>query len=135
MSLTFADTSLFVAFLNERDRHHASAVRIFDHHTDEIMTSQWVLTELGNYLAERPGRSVFPLFIEELKLDSRITIEPATDRWFEAGLQLYAQRSDKLWSLVDCISFAMMHEFEIVEAFTADHHFGQAGFRVLLQNE
>ena len=41
-------------------------------------------------------------------------------------------RPDKAWSLTDCISFAVMAERGLTEALTADHHFEQAGFRVLL---
>jgi hypothetical protein len=40
---------------------------------------------------------------------------------------------DKEWSLVDCISFAVMKQRKIKEALTADHHFVQAGFRAILK--
>jgi uncharacterized protein len=36
------------------------------------------------------------------------------------------------WSLTDCISFAVMSQQGLAEALTADHHFEQAGFVVLL---
>lgn len=40
---------------------------------------------------------------------------------------------DKDWSLTDCISFVVMEQHGISEALTADHHFEQAGFTVLLK--
>lgn len=45
---------------------------------------------------------------------------------------LLKERKDKNWSLVDCTSFVVMRQSDIVKAFTADHHFEQEGFvRVL----
>ncbi len=44
----------------------------------------------------------------------------------------YGGRPDKEWSLTDCISFVVMQDEQIIEALTADRHFEQAGFKVLL---
>ena len=57
---------------------------------------------------------------------------PDSDRLFEAGMRLFSARRDPEWSLTDCISFAAMRAWDLTEALTADHHFGQAGFKVLL---
>ena len=46
--------------------------------------------------------------------------------------RVYSNRSDKDWSLTDCISSAVMDEEGLTEALTADHHFEQAGFVALL---
>ncbi|MCU0535569.1 MAG: hypothetical protein MUD14_16890 [Hydrococcus sp. Prado102] len=50
-----------------------------------------------------------------------------TQRWL-----LYKQRPDKGWSLTDCISFVVMEQLKIKQAFTCDRHFEQAGFINLL---
>ena len=52
---------------------------------------------------------------------------------FQAGLDLYETRLDKDWGLTDCISFVVMQREGIVEAFTSDKHFEQAGFTRLLK--
>ena len=57
---------------------------------------------------------------------------PATRELFDAGRALFASRMDKDWSLTDCVSFAAMHQMGLADALTADHHFEQAGFTVLL---
>jgi hypothetical protein len=49
------------------------------------------------------------------------------------GVQLYAQRPDKEWSLTDCISFVVMTQEGIFDALTGDRHFEQAGFVALLK--
>ena len=51
---------------------------------------------------------------------------------FDAGMDLYAARGDKHWSLTDCISFVVMNKFRVAEALITDHHFQQAGFTALL---
>jgi predicted nucleic acid-binding protein len=48
-------------------------------------------------------------------------------------MSLYRQHADKAWSLTDCISFAVMREKRLTEAFTSDQHFQQAGFIPLLR--
>jgi predicted nucleic acid-binding protein len=47
---------------------------------------------------------------------------------------LLSNRADKNWSLVDCSSFVLMQENNILEALTTDHHFEQAGFVRLLKS-
>lgn len=46
---------------------------------------------------------------------------------------LYRSHSNKEWSLVACVSFAVMRELGITHALTFDHHFAQAGFIPLLR--
>jgi len=57
---------------------------------------------------------------------------PASAELVAKGVALFANRPDKDWSLTDCISFVVMEEQGIGEAFTTDHHFQQAGFTALL---
>jgi predicted nucleic acid-binding protein len=48
--------------------------------------------------------------------------------------RIFSTRPDKEWSLTDCISFVVMNERGITDAFTNDHHFEQAGFQILLKD-
>ena len=71
-------------------------------------------------------------FIESLRTDPLVRIIPPTRELFERGLALYADRSDKSWSLTDCISFVVMNDEGLSDVLTGDHHFEQAGFNLLL---
>jgi predicted nucleic acid-binding protein len=51
---------------------------------------------------------------------------------YDAGWQLFEERADKDWGIIDCISFIVMQENKISEALAADKHFEQAGFTKLL---
>lgn len=59
-------------------------------------------------------------------------VVPSSRELFEQGINLYDNRSDKGWSLTDCIYFELMREHGVTEALTGDRHFAQAGFLPLL---
>ncbi len=61
-----------------------------------------------------------------------MTIVPSSAELFRRGLALFGRRTDKDWSLIDCTSFVVMKEQAVADALAADHHFEQAGFKILL---
>lgn len=133
MSECFADSFVFLAMLNPRDRKHNAAISALNNRRDPLVTTAWVLTELADGLCPSASRAVFVALEGRLKTDSRFTIVPAGAKLYEEGLELYRQRPDKDWSLTDCISFVVMRQRGIDEALTGDHHFEQAGFVPLLK--
>jgi predicted nucleic acid-binding protein len=133
MTIVFAGTSFFVAFLSSTDQHHVAADEYFAHYEGKFFTTQWVLTETANYFASSSKRAAAGQFIQKLDGDLRFSIAPADAKSFSEGLLLYNQRPDKEWSLTDCLSFLIMRRGQISHALTADHHFKQAGFEILLE--
>lgn len=133
MSRVFADTSFFVAFLSERDEHHAVALHFMADPKARMVTTGWVLAELGNFLARGSYCTVFVTLIEQLATDKRFVILPADSTSFRRALRLCGEHEDKRWSFTDCTSFLAMKGHRISSALTADHHFEQAGFAVLLK--
>jgi len=133
MIALLADTSFFVAYLNPRDEDHALAVEWMTTSSERIVTSEWVLVELGNYLAEGPNRRLLGSLVRALSAEERVEIVPADHPSFLGALSLYVRRQDKSWSFTDCTSFCLMKARKITDALTTDHHFEQAGFTVLLQ--
>ena len=57
---------------------------------------------------------------------------PLSDELQRRGFDLYVERSDREWSLTDCISFIVMREQGLTDVLTDDHHLTQAGFVPLL---
>lgn len=86
---------------------------------------------MADALCDPPNRSTFLALIRALQKDPFTEIVPATPDLFDRGLDLYARRPDKTWSLTDCISFVVMTERGLTEALTGDRHFEQAGFQAL----
>lgn len=132
MKAVFADTSFFVAFLCERDRKHILARELMARLEQPIVTTKWILLELGNLLSRGNDRSVFTSFVSALFSTETVAVLGVDDAAFERGLRLFIDRPDKNWSLTDCISFATMAELGLADALTADHHFEQAGFHALM---
>lgn len=134
MKTVFADTFYFLALLNPSDRGHARAVAFTTNNAFRLVTTDWVLTELADGLARSPiGRSEFLSTLADLRADDSVTIVSCDRTMLERGIQLYAARPDKEWSLTDCISFVVMQDEAMTEALTGDHHFEQSGFVALLK--
>ncbi len=133
MNTYFADTSLFVAFLNRRDEFHDLAVRYIGDESNNLVTTSWILVELGNFVCKSRTRRRFAPFVRDLRDDPLVEILPPTADAFDQALHLYARRPDKDWSMTDCLSFLVMRERRLREALTTDHHFEQAGFKALLR--
>ena len=134
MTDVFADTWYYLSLLNPNDPGHARAARRSEA-TERVVTTDYVLVELGNALSAPAWRSRLVALADVLRTDTRVTLVPASADLLDRGLRLFGQRLDKSWSLTDCISFVVMRDRGLTEALTADHHFEQAGFRSLLTND
>ena len=97
-----------------------------------IITTEFILLELGNACAQAGDRADFLTLLEGLRASPRMEIVPLSRQLLQRGLDLFAKRGDKDWSLTDCISFVVMQDFNIHSALTGDRHFQQAGFEALL---
>jgi hypothetical protein len=124
---------LNIALLDPADEHHALAREYTQGFGGGLVTTPWVLAEVGNAMCLPPNRGLFVALVNRLRVDKRVLIVPAADEAFERGFGLFGRRPDKEWGLTDCISFAVMEERGLREALTADRHFEQAGFTILLK--
>jgi predicted nucleic acid-binding protein len=132
MNAAFADTYYYLALLSESDAAHQSALQLSRSMPGRTVTTAWVLAEVADALAAPELRSLFLSLYDRLRDNPNVKIVPATAELFEQGIELYARRPDKAWSLTDCISFVVMENYRITDALTGDHHFEQAGFRAIL---
>jgi len=133
--LTFVDASGWIALVNRNDGLHQQAVLLFQQRLDEgrgFVTSSVVLLEVGNWLSPVPLRPLASRLLERIEHSQRIEVVALTSEFCRKGWQLYRQRADKEWGAIDCISFIIMQERNLLEALTGDRHFPQAGFRALL---
>ena len=131
----FIDTNGWIAALNAADSFHQLAAQRWKEviaKAPRVVLSDWIVAETGNGLARTRSRSVFVHSAEILLRNPRVEIVYVAEELLRRGLTLYTSRADKSWGLVDCVSFEVMREQEIIDAFTNDSHFIQAGFRCLL---
>jgi hypothetical protein len=129
----FADTFYFLALLQVDDEAHSRSMGFSENRSEPLLTTAWVLTEVADALAMPGMRESFTRLLTALWVDPSCIIVPPTQTLFDQGVELYAKRPDKDWSLTDCISFVVMRDRGITQALTGDHHFEQAGFMALLK--
>lgn len=135
MNVVFADTSYFLAFLGEKDQHHNRALGWARALRARVLTTEYILVEVGNSLIRGGDRAVFADFYVSIHQQASVEVIPASTAFLDRGAKFFASRPDKEWSLTDCISFVVMHERRLQEALSTDRDFEEAGFRALLRHE
>ena len=131
----FLDTSFAIGLVSPKDQVHKKSLywsEQIETFGIQIITTQAVLLEIGNTLSKLAVREIGIGLIQNLIDDSNTTIISLNDELFAKAFDLFCNRLDKNWGLVDCISFVVMSENNITAALTADEHFNQAGFKALL---
>jgi len=132
VNAVFADTSFYLALLDECDPSHLRA-RTESQIQREIVTTEFIVLELGNSCAQADDHADFLALVAGIRASPRTTVVPLDSGLLQRGLDLLAERPDKDWSLTDCVSFVVMEEHGLREALTKDHHFEQAGFTIHLK--
>lgn len=132
----FMDTAGFVALWDASDEHHRAAVRM---HGDlarsrrRFITSEYVVDETVTMLLVVHSHADAADFLDTIERSEWVTLEWISPERFHAAVTFFQKHADKEWSFTDCISFGLMREHRIRDAFTTDHHFKQAGFVPLLK--
>jgi predicted nucleic acid-binding protein len=128
----FADTSAFYALLVRSEEGHAAVADTFTRMLERgrpLVTTNYVVLETAALLQQRIGLSAVHDF------DDRIvplcTIRWVTEPLHRRGMARLRRTDRRGLSLVDCISFEVMDQDAIGEAFALDADFGDAGFRVI----
>jgi predicted nucleic acid-binding protein len=97
-----------------------------------VVTTEAVCWEWLNAMSDPTTRSTAAHGYERIRRDARIEVVPHSGELNTGAVRLFTDRSDKDWSLTDCLSFIVMGRRNIRDALTADHHFEQAGLRAVL---
>ena len=135
MKTVFADAHYWIAIVNPNDswaeaakKARSSLGEIFIITTDEVLTEFLAALSKGEHMRKQAAKMV------RVILDNpNVRVIPQTRDSFLKGLTLYENRSDKEYSLTDCISMNVMKAESMVEVLTKDHHFEQEGFTVLIK--
>ena len=136
MKTIFVDTSALIAVGNMRDSFHSQAVRVKNELKQfgrNFITTNAILLEFGNAFSQINLRPTAVKMIEAVRCSSKWKCVSIDETLLERGFQKFKQINDKEWGLVDCISMIVSKDNEVTEIFTTDHHFEQAGFKILLK--
>jgi predicted nucleic acid-binding protein len=135
MRAVFADTLYWYGLANPRDQWHPVVLQARARLGPVlIVTTEEVLTE---FLTAMSGggehlRRTAATLVQTILADESTKVLPQTHFSFLRGLELYEQRADKAYSLVDCISMNSMRDEGLTAILANDHHFTQEGFTILL---
>lgn len=134
----FLDTGGLVAMTVSTEEKHDLACGIFtklERNGCELYTTDHVIEETVTWLRCRGKYQVTEIFqfLHNLYTSDLNVIEAGRDR-FSNALILMHKFSDQFFSMTDCLSFILMKELKIRDAFTTDKHFTIAGFNNLLNN-
>jgi predicted nucleic acid-binding protein len=130
------DTAGFLALWDAADEHHERAVRL---QTDvarkgrRFLTSDYIVDETVTLLLVRHSHAAAADFLQTVVASESLQVQWVDSNRFDGAARLFIRHNDKEWSFTDCVSFELMRELKIQDAFTTDHHFRQAGFNPMLE--
>jgi hypothetical protein len=132
----FIDTMALLALVNRDDAYHQpcrQALAELGRLGTPLVTSGWVLAEFLNAACRTPVRAAALRGVERLRRSASTTIVPVSAADWERTLAFYAARPDKEWSFIDCSSMVICADRGLRQVLTADRHFAQAGYELLLR--
>jgi hypothetical protein len=126
------DTGALLALAIRKDRHHAAAVRFLKSvpHARFVLTSL-VLAELATRLRVRAGAARAVGLVRDLLSSRRYEIVFVDRTLLDAAIARMERYTDKVLSLPDCASFAVMDELGLDTAFAFDADFRDCGYRIV----
>ncbi len=127
----FVDTSAVLPLLNANDPDHSSANDVLRRHLDSarLITHNYVVVETTALVQRRFGMRGVRLFVERLLPRIEVFwIDRARHDRAMASLLAGGRRGI---SFVDAVSFDLMRELGMQDAFAYDNDFGREGFTLL----
>lgn len=130
----FVDTSAWIAVSDVHQRYHNSARKEYvqlvgDRRT--IVTTNLVIAETYIIIRRTGGHAQAMRFLRSLQGSPRLMKVYSDARLESIAEDILERYMDQDFSYADAISFAVMQEREIEEAFTFDSHFAVMGFQKL----
>ena len=136
MTDVFADATYWIAILRSDDQWHRVALAARERlGAVTLVTTEDVLTEVLTGLSKYGSglRTEAAGMVRDILGSPEVRVIHQTHDSFMNGLSRYEQRSDKAYSLQDCVSMNVMETEGITEILTSDHHFEQEGFTILMR--
>lgn len=100
-----------------------------------LTTTEEVLVEFLNFFSSAGARLRLRATraVAATLEDKSVRVLRQSHASFSRGLDFYAARSDKGYSLTDCVSMCAMRARGVDAILTNDRHFAQEGFTVLMR--
>lgn len=130
----FVDTGAWIALALSRDPFHPRAREVWASLLGagaRLLTSVPVILETFTFLDRNTQRDVALAWRDSLAEIEGLRILAVTPTDLEEAWPYFQRRDLHKLSAVDATSFVLMSHEKIRTAFTFDHHFAMAGFRLV----
>ncbi len=134
----FADTSGLYALADHSDPARAKARKYAAARVTSgcrLILTDYVLDEACTLAKARAGSYAVLRLLQLVEASAGFRMEWVGPDRFEAAKGYFRKHADHGYSFTDCTSFVVMRELGLRDALTTDHHFSEAGFRVLLASD
>lgn len=96
------------------------------------VTTEWIVGETCTLLVARRSPHLVGRFLDYLEQSTALLVLNPDEGLLVSAKQLIRRQAEHGFSFVDYLSFCVMKERRISQAFTTDEHFRKAGFSALL---
>ncbi len=127
----FVDASAWIALADADDQYHSEARGVYLNllkQRRQLLTTNLVIGEAYVAIRRTLGHSQAITFLESLRASPRITKVYADAPLEDEAERILRKYTDQDFSYVDAVSFALMRQRRLTEAFAFDKHFATAGF-------
>ncbi|MBU4225367.1 MAG: PIN domain-containing protein [Chloroflexi bacterium] len=132
----FVDTSAWLAVMDEDDSHHSEAVELYKcllEIQSNFITTILIVSETQILLRRRKGHEKAMAFMKNVNESPRIEITYPDARLEREAKRILRQYENQDFSLTDAISFALIRQNGLTEAFAYDRHFATAGYTIIAE--
>lgn len=133
MKQLFVDTSAWIATVDRSDKNHKKAAAFYQKALidfGKLLATDLVLAETYTILRLTMGIDTAFSWWDRILSSPRIELIFSDQTLFEDAGLILKKYSDQAFSLADAVSFVVMNQKNINEAFAFDKHFIVAGFSV-----
>lgn len=123
--MIFVDTSAWFAIYSRRDVNHLAAIQTIRSVREQLVTSDFVVSETLTLLRARGENRRAIAFGQRVIEGQWARIVRIDEQDFTAAWNVFQSFRDKDWSFTDCTSRVAMERLNITRAFAFDDHFRQ----------
>jgi len=130
----FVDSGAWIAISDHRDKFHEAASSYYRQLIRErriLVTTNLVIAEAYIIIRKTGGAEPALRFLHSIRAGPRLQKFYSDVHLEEQAEAILTKYDDQDFSLTDAVSFALMKEHRIEEAFAFDRHFITAGFHLL----
>ncbi|HOP46451.1 MAG TPA: PIN domain-containing protein [Desulfobacteraceae bacterium] len=133
MNTLFVDTGAWFALADTSDKYHDHAINIFPDllRNNRLLTTNHVIAETYILIRRNLGHEAAITFLNNIAASPRVSKIYSDSLLEKSAEDILRQYKDQDFSYTDAVSFAVMNQQGITQAFSFDHHFLTAGFTLI----